>query len=205
MSEKPTPVTPSKLNRPEKPKEAPALHPAIYVLLSIVIAVALFAPNDVLERWPILKSFCQQMMTWFPFLGRHAHVSQYPQVTTLVKCLSLCLLIPLTVLASISLWRRHHIGFELIRSGTARPPQWWLEIGLIGLYIMGIWGNWLYPGDPSVAQGFTTANRLGLAFMESVTLLVLALIPPGIVASISMKRRLAAEKLHTKLNRTKYK
>lgn len=205
MSEKPTPVTSSKLNRPGKPKEPPALHPAMYALLCIVIAVALFAPNDVLERWPLLKSYCQQMMAWFPFLGRHAHVSQYPQVTTLVKCLSLGFLVPMTALGLISLWRRHHIAFKLLRNGTTRPLPSWLEFGLIGFYVFGIWGIWLHPGDPSIARGLTTANRLGLAFVESAALLSLALVPGGIVASIRMRRRLAAEKLHIKLNRTKYK
>ena len=100
------------------------------------------------------------------------------------------------------LFRSHFIPCELDR------PSGKLDMKCAGRskkYVFGIWGIWLHPGDPSIARGLTTANRLGLAFVESAALLSLALVPGGIVASIRMRRRLAAEKLHIKLNRTKYK
>lgn len=154
----------------------------------LVAMVALFAPVDVLDRFPSLAAFCRQMIAWFPFLGAHAARSNYPQVTTLVKCLSLSVL-PICVVGGwIVMWGVRHRVADQMRRGLLKPVAWWLVPVALGLTVLAIVGNWWLTNEPSFCRGCTTRNRLGLAFIEAVVVWSIAILPAFAAVIVYVRR-----------------
>jgi hypothetical protein len=154
----------------------------------VVALVALFAPVDVLDRCPTLATFCRQMIDWFPFLGGHAARSSYPQVTTLVKCLSFTFLPVCLGGGWIALWGVRQRLLERIRRGLAKPPPWWMAPACAVLFPISVVVNWWVASEPSYCQGCTTSNRLGLAFLEGGVLWFLGLIPAFVALALFVRR-----------------
>lgn len=143
----------------------------------LVVMVALFAPVDVLDRFPSLAAFCHQMIAWFPFLGAHATRSNYPQVTTLVKCLSFSVLPVCLIGGWTVMWGIRHRVVERVRRRLLKPLAWWLAPLAVGLAVLALVANWWLTNEPSFCKGCTTRNRLGLAFIEAVAIMQIATAP----------------------------
>jgi hypothetical protein len=158
--------------------------------------VALVAPADVLDRWPVLAQFCIDMIAWFPFLGGHAKVSSMPQVITLVKCLSFALLLPLTILTFVTFWpRRQAYADARIRAGRI-PPPWFEELTLAVVAAVFLVGNWVLSGDPSWCRGCTTSTKAGLAIREWAGSFAVPSFIVGVVINLYLRLAVAFGKLN---------
>lgn len=99
-------------------------HPLLHVFPMTAALLALFAPVDILDRAPWLAVWCGRVIEWFPFLGKHAAVSVYPQVTTLVMCVSWALLLPSVLGASSVFWSFRYRALERIQLNLSKLPPW---------------------------------------------------------------------------------
>jgi hypothetical protein len=133
----------------------------------VIAIVALTAPRDVLTQFPMFALYCKSMVEWFPFLGWHARVSRFPEVTTLVKCLSF-IFIPLTTIAiALYFWsQRTADRLRYLYRIHPKPPVW--QVPFFALLVPIVFGaNWLLVGDPTIASGLTTKSRIGLAIIDA--------------------------------------
>lgn len=166
-------------------------HPLLQIFPLIPAFLALFAPVDILDRFVWLRSSTLQFIEWFPFLGSHAAFSSFPQVTTLVQCVSWALL-PVTVFFCWTvLWPfRHQIEQRISINLSKLPPASHFLLYPI-IFPVVIFAIWMMPGDPSFCQGCTTNSRPGLALLTYSGLLGVSVIPVGfsIVAFLHLKRR----------------
>lgn len=164
------------------------LNPLLAAGPVVIAMAALFAPVDVLDRFPLLAAFCRQMIAWFPFLGAHAVRSSYPQVITLIKCLSFSVL-PICLIGGwIVLWGVRYRVVERMRRGLLKPLAWWLAPLALGLAVLALVANWWLTNEPSFCKGCTTRNRLGLAFIEAVAIMQIATAPALAALTIYVRR-----------------
>jgi hypothetical protein len=161
------------------------LHPAYWGLPFLAFAAILASPPDVLERIPVLQAFCNQMITWFPFLGKHAARSSIPQLTTAVMCVSFALLPIASIIPFVFLWHeRGKVLQDRLNSGE-RPPK---TMEIIGLFIYGMTyaGYWL-PGDPSWCRGCGTASVFGIATLTAGALAMAHFAPMAVLSCIYIR------------------
>lgn len=176
-----------------RPKEGRRLLNPLFLVGPLIVAMtALFAPDDVLNRYPSLAAFCSQLIEWLPFLGIHARGSAYPQVMTLTKCTSLVFL-PISVAGVwIAVWPIRDEYVVQMRAGIRRPFPWWAVPVALLLVVAIAPMNWLIPGDPSTCKGCTTANRVWLALIEVGAVMgvgmFVAIIPLAIYVRRTLKR-----------------
>jgi hypothetical protein len=153
------------------------LSPLLLGPVVLVVAMALFAPVDVLDSSPAANAFTHWMSAKLPFMTRQAESTIYPQVALLVNCLMVALMPALglvwmvqtqinypKLLARNRATRRLDAKTHLIHIFITTP------FVLFMLYVMvGI------AGDPSWANGFTTHHRGGLAFLSGSMLWLMSM------------------------------
>lgn len=132
-----------------------------------IVAVALFAPLDVLDLWPLAKLFTDAMVASMPWLSGHADSTSYPQVARLTWCAAVALL-PWTTAVWIaqSIFNYPRL---LANQRRNRTVSWrsalFVLFGAIPVMLIGAGLAIGLPGDPSWATGLTTGHRGALAFM----------------------------------------
>lgn len=155
---------------------------------SAVAALAVFTPNDVLDRWPWTAEFVSQMTEWFPFLGGHARYSRFPQAVSFVKAASFALLPFATATALVLVWRYRRVALVSVVTGigqTIVKPT--TELLFIFVFFLCLFGVWVLPGDPGMMKGFTTQSRLGLALIDGTLFTFAALSPSMILMAIYLR------------------
>ena len=153
-----------------------------------IAALAIFIPADVLDRWPWAAAFVKQMTQWFPFLGEHARYSRFPQVVSFVKSASFALLPLATATGWAGLWGNRRVVLASLIAGIRpqmlKPTS---ELLLLFCYALAFFGVWVLPGDPGFMKGFTTASRLGLAFIDGGMFFFVAVIPGALALSLFLR------------------
>jgi hypothetical protein len=145
------------------------LSPLLLLPASIAPMVALWAPANVLDRWPWLRRFTAWMVEHVPAVEGHANSTIHPQMALLVNCLVIA---AVPVLAAVVFWqawanypyllkRRRQLG------RLALKQHFVVALGLaIGAVL--ITAMVMIPGDPSWAPGATTHSRGFYAFSAFV-------------------------------------
>lgn len=149
-----------------------SLSPLLLGPVSLLVMVALFAPDTVLDQWPLAKAFTNWMQLKLPFINRHADSTSYPQVALLVNCLTVALIPMLSLVWLTASFVNYPKLLARNRATKQLKVTTHLFIVFIGtpfillmLYVMVGIG-----GDPSWAKGFTTHRRSGLAFLNGFML-----------------------------------
>ncbi len=172
---------------PDIPPPVPAfswmgsLSPLFLVPIACVVLIALFAPNNVLDQWPLAKVFTSWMLKNLPFMNRHADSTNYPQVALLVNCLTVFLILPLGIVWLTQGTVNYPRNLARNRATKVLTVQKHLFIIFIAtpficamLYVMvGM------AGDPSWAKGFTTHQRSGLAALSGLTIWLYSMVIGG--------------------------
>lgn len=145
-----------------------AYSPLLIVPLLMLIGVALFAPDNVLDVWPYARSFTNTIGSRLSWIGNHAQSTNYPQVALLIACLTVCLLAWTTCVFFV----QSIVNYQklLLRQRMHRTLTWGLVFGAtfvgIPIFVFGVATAFALPGDPSWAQGFTTGSRIGLLIVS---------------------------------------
>ncbi len=92
-------------NNPRNATKKLARNPLIWIVPVCIGLTALFAPVDVLDRIPKLNAWCAELIHRYPFLGRLARQSSFPQVTRLVVCMTAVLLWVHGLLCMLVCWQ----------------------------------------------------------------------------------------------------
>jgi len=135
----------------------------------VLVLIALFAPDNVLDQWPTAKAFTNWMQAKLPFINRHADSTRYPQLALLVNCMTVAL-IPLLAFSWIV---QGLINYQevLARNKISKKPRWVEHLFFIVFSIPIFLGSAYFmvslPGDPSWANGFTAMRRGGLALIDA--------------------------------------
>ncbi len=136
------------------------LSPLLLTPALLAPAIALFAPVDVLDRWPPLRRFTDFMVRWVPFMDVHANSTIHPQMALLVNCLVVA---AVPVLAAIVAWQSWVNYPYLLKR---RQQQGRLELKQHFVIFLGpfvgvfaIAAMVMIAGDPSWAAGATTHRR----------------------------------------------
>jgi hypothetical protein len=160
---------------PDIPPPVPAfswmgsLSPLFLVPIACVVLIALLAPNNVLDQWPLAKVFTNWMLKNLPFMNRHADSTNYPQVALLVNCLTVFFIPTLGVIWLIQSVVNYKYLLKRNKATKAVTASKHLFIVLFGppcfftviYFLVGL------AGDPSWAKDFTTSNRWGIALLNS--------------------------------------
>ncbi len=134
----------------------------------ITVAVALFSPQDILDRIPLLS---QLLIIWAPLIpALHGYVdySAFPQVTGAFLALAWTLF-PVQIVAW--LFVMHHVGDPKRLASAARATKTSrlrvITVCIIGLLLLAA-GLGFLPKDPGFSGVFgMSRSRLGLAFFGS--------------------------------------
>jgi hypothetical protein len=157
-----------------------SLSPLLLVPIALPVVAALFAPDNVLDLWPLAGRFVQAMQRLLPFIRLDGHASStgYPQAALLTHCLTLCVV----VITSVVWLVQGFVNYDyLLRRRRALGP---LKVGqhlallLVGppFVLLFLYALVVLPGDPSFARGMTANNRLGFAFLTFVANYITGLI-----------------------------
>lgn|GEM_PF-3815266 len=165
-------------------------HPLLHIFPLTAALLALLVPVDILDRSPLLAVLCGRLIKVFPFLGRHAAVSFYPQVTTLVMCVSWVLIIPSIVLTWYVLWPYRYRALQRVQAGVAKEPEMKHILFALSAFPLFFFGIWFLPGDPSFCQGCTTENRLTFGVIEYLALLLLSFMPWFIAVALYIRHQI---------------
>lgn len=142
-------------------------HPMWLVWPLIPALLALLAPANLIQSSPVVRLFYDIISTILPFLKFHQLHSAAPGLVSLVKCVSVIVLIPATyffIRAVERIWP--DLRLVLIHTGFKPPSRIknWLTVSF--LVAATFLGNWVAARDPYLMQGFTTQSRTGLALVE---------------------------------------
>jgi len=137
----------------------------------VLVLIALFAPDNVLDQWPTAKAFTNWMQAKLPFINRHADSTRYPQLALLVNCMCVALIPILSVVWVAQSWENYPKLLKRGASGMGVDIRTHLFILIfnVPLFLGITYLLVLLPGDPSWAQGLTTNRRGGLAVMCSLS------------------------------------
>ena len=144
-----------------------AYSPLLIGPLLMLIGVAMFAPDNALDVWPIAKAFTSFVGKHISWIGNHAQSTTYPQVALLIACMTVCLL----VWTSCVFFVQSMVNYQqlLERQRKFRTVTWKLAFGaaLLGipLFVLATIFVFAIPGDVSWAKGLTTTSRGGLIFL----------------------------------------
>jgi hypothetical protein len=144
------------------------------VLFSILV---LFAPPDILDRWPAVAALCSKVNTFMSQLlsgidiFRHARSTLFPQVAiaaTTYAVIWWCVMTGTSVVLTA-------IGFrgasETLAMDHSRRKL--LVVTLISPLMapLCLFAFFCLPGDPTFAKGLTATSRIGYAWMGSLAIL----------------------------------
>jgi len=144
-----------------------SLSPLLLAPMLLLVLIALFAPANVLDQWPVAKAFTDWMQVKLPFINRHADSTSYPQLALLVNCLTVALFPVLSLVWLVQSFVNYPKLLARNRATKRLDVKTHLFIIVISLPFTAVM---LYvmvgvAGDPSWAKGFTTHNRVGLAML----------------------------------------
>lgn len=144
-----------------------SLSPLLLFPSALPVLAALFAPDNVLDLWPLAGRFVREMQHLFPFLrlDGHARSTGFMQAALLTHCLSLCVIAFTSVVWLVQgivnypylLRRRLALGPLKVRQHLAL-----MFVGPPFVFLL-VYSLVVLPGDPSFARGMTANNRLGFA------------------------------------------
>jgi hypothetical protein len=143
-----------------------AYSPLLIVPLLLLICVAMLAPDNVLDIWPVAKAFTELMGKHISWIGNHAQSTNYPQVALLIACMTVGLL----VWTSLVFFVQSVVNYPtLLDNQRQYRTVWWrtllIVLACVPLMLLILIFAFALPGDPSWAKGFTTASRAGLVFL----------------------------------------
>lgn len=168
---------------PQIPPPVPALSllglfsPLLLAPIGFLVLLALFGPDNALDRWSTARAFTHWMQAELPFIHRHAASTAYPQLALLVDCLTVAM-VPLfaAVLCGQSMINYPRL---LARHRALRPFGLGKHLLVLTLFpilaLLAVYAMVGIAGDPSWASGFTTRHRGGLALINPVSLYVAGL------------------------------
>lgn len=139
--------------------------------------IALFAPLDVLDRWPDLAKACAAVKAalgqQFPKVDffRHARSTAFPQVATVATAYTAIAWVWMTGV-TLLLTFVGHAGVRAAGKHMGAKKLLWAFLGFPPFALGGLFVFFALPGDPSFASGLTTSGRAGYAIMGTSTLLV---------------------------------
>jgi hypothetical protein len=154
-----------------------SLSPLVVGPALFVAAIALFAPERVLDEWPIARSFTSWLVAKFPFMAGHAASTSYAQVALLVNCLTVALV---CVVATVWFWQSI-VNYPrlLARNIALKPltvPQQLMTIFVgIPVCLICVYVMVALPGDPSWGHGLTSRHRGGLAVMSALIVYLMSM------------------------------
>ncbi|WP_169239928.1 hypothetical protein [Candidatus Roseilinea sp. NK_OTU-006] len=140
--------------------------PLVWTPLVLPSACALFAPTDVLHRWPLARALTTSIAEVFPRVVSTAKATQFPEVALLTYCLVILLWLPISLLYAL----QSHANYDYALP-KARSMHFWTVKRHLGLLLgallapLLIFALTMMPGDPALYTGVTTKSRVGLAFM----------------------------------------
>lgn len=161
--------------RPDLPAPTPAfswrgvLAPHVLVASLLPLVLALSLPRDALDRWPWLMSLIEPVVAALPQLLATVKATAFPQVALVVYC---SVIAGFVIVASHALVTGLIVNYRaaLIRYRALRHLASWqlLLYAAIGPVITlgGLYVFLMMPGDPSIAEGLTTASRVGLGLFS---------------------------------------
>ena len=168
----------NRLNEGSSPPPIPAfsmrgvLSPLVLVPILLTVLITLFAPEDVLTRYPLAEKFTYSVrstllsISKYTDIANHANSTRYPQVALLVNSLLWIFWIWNSLIYCVQGFVNYDI---LVRRRIPLGPFPRKEIKAVCLggllLISGIAGLTILPGDPSFMRGITTHNRVGYAFL----------------------------------------
>ena len=137
--------------------------------------IALFAPLDVLDRWPELAKACatvkatlEQLFPEVDFF-RHARSTVFPQVATVATAYTAVAWVWMTgATLLVSLVTQSGGRTTLWRMGAKKVLGFSITFPLLALGTLFVF--FALPGDPSFAKGLTSSGRGGYAFMGTCAL-----------------------------------
>jgi hypothetical protein len=135
--------------------------PSLVIFISSCV-IGLFLPLDILDRFPVLLAFVQDVGIVFPVVGHYAAVSDFPQITALYFSTQL-LLGPLAFYWGIT-YKRDAEKEKLARLAISRIKK---IATLIFGTLLGLWGlYWQYLSNPGYEFRIAPINssRVALAF-----------------------------------------
>jgi hypothetical protein len=143
-----------------------AYSPLLMGPLLLLIGVAMFAPDNVLDTWPLAKVFTSFVGSKISWIGNHAQSTHYPQVALLIACMTVSLLTWTTGVFFI----QSIVNYPtLLDNQRQYRTVWWrtllIVLACVPLMLLILLFAFALPGDPSWAKGFTTASRAGLVFL----------------------------------------
>lgn len=137
--------------------------------------IALFAPLEVLDRWPDLAKACAAVKAalgqLFPKVDffRHARSTAFPQVATVATAYTAIAWVWMTgATLLVSLVTQSGGRTTLRRMGAKRVLGLSVAFPVFALGCLFVFFS--LPGDPSFAKGLTTNGRGGYAFMGTCAL-----------------------------------
>jgi hypothetical protein len=134
-----------------------SLSPLLLGPVLLVVVIALFAPDNVLEQWPSAKAFTTWMQAKLPFINRHANSTNYPLLALLVNCLTVALFPVLSLVWMVQSFVVYPRLLE--RNRRLRPvdakTHLFIIFCAIPLTVAAIYFMVGLPGDPSWAKRFT--------------------------------------------------
>lgn len=139
--------------------------------------IALFAPLDVLDRWPELAKVCASVKAalgqLFPKVDffRHARSTVFPEVATVATAYTAIAWVWMTGV-TLLLTFVGHAGVRAAGKDMGIKKLLWAFLGFPLFALGGLFVFFALPGDPSFASGLTTSGRVGYAIMGTSTLLI---------------------------------
>lgn len=137
------------------------LHPATLAPLVIGWVVALFAPDDILEKVSALKGFAEFMSILVPVLPAYASHSAFPEPTLLFFAI-LWFPFPFQVFSFYRTVKKRQEAVLVEHWKTMR-----LKVSLIWpmVFALGMGGMFYFAKDPSFCQGCVNSSRIGMALI----------------------------------------
>ena len=142
-----------------------SLSPLLLGPILAVVAVALFAPDNVLEQWSLTNAFTDWMKLKLPFISKHAASTIFPEVALLVNCLTVAL-IPVLSLVWLT---QSFVNYPKLTRRLDVPTHLFVIFAAIPFCLFVVYVMVALP-DPSWAKGLTTHRRGGMALLSAFVL-----------------------------------
>jgi hypothetical protein len=151
-----------------------SLSPLLLGPIALLVVIALFAPDNVLDQSSLAKAFTHWMQLKLPFINRHADSTNYPQAALLANCLTVALIPVLSLVWLVASFVNYPKLLARNRVTKQLDVKTHLFIIIFGIpiFLAATYFMVALPGDPSWAKGFTTHRRGGLAFFSAVGLYI---------------------------------
>jgi hypothetical protein len=139
--------------------------------------IAIFAPIDILDRWPFLtgavdavRSVLLRLWPQVDFF-RHALSTRFPQVATVATAYAaVCWVWTTGITLLISTMGHRRVRATMAEHGAKK--LFWFSFGFPLFALGGLFVFFALPGDPGFARNLTTGSRIGYAFMGTTVVAI---------------------------------